>query len=372
MHQLHSRKWNIKKLLTIIGSIVPVMSATAAIPIVSIFLVTIFSGCADKNATIRSEEFIKTFSLSWKKNLPPPAGSAVSDGTNVYVNADKKILSLQLKNGKENWFYNPSNTIEAPPHLHKGMIIAADTGGTVYCLTSDGSLFWTFQTMDKITGAPCSAGDFILLCSYDFNLYCINSSGELVWKYKTDNYINGSAVYKDGFIYIAGCDGVLHILDRNGCAVRKIPADTYIAASPAADNNCIYAGNYAGVFFCFSAQDGSELWKYSTEQPFLAAPVIGSAHVYAPSQDGHLYAFDRKNGEIRYRFDSGAPLDSSPLCIGESVVFGNEEGMLFFLDKTGQIIWSYNTGGPVRTPVFSRGKLLVTSGHGVLRVFTAE
>ena len=69
------------------------------------------------------------------------------------------------------------------------------------------------------------------------------------------------------------------------------------------------------------------------ESPIVCQPAVTAKTIYITSLDKHLYAADRKSGEILWRYDSGAPVRTSPVVRDRVVYVINDKGRMIALDE---------------------------------------
>ena len=135
------------------------------------------------------------------------------------------------------------------------------------------------------------------------------------------------------------------------------------------DGRLYTMGNTEGAdtIYCFDAETGAEVWKYSYpctaggdsfEGP-ASTPTVDGKSVYTLSHEGDLYCFDSGSGEVIWSkdllkdFEAKRPAyqyASSPLILGNMLVL--EVGITLALDKsTGELIWkTKDYGGGYSSP----------------------
>ena len=99
---------------------------------------------------------------------------------------------------------------------------------------------------------------------------------------------------------------------------------------------------------------------------------------YVGSGDGHLYALDQRSGEQKWAFPQSCMPAHSAAC-GEngirsspavdpadgSIAFGSYDGRVYKVDRTGRLLWSFATGGPIYSPasIDANGSVYVGTRH---------
>lgn len=90
---------------------------------------------------------------------------------------------------------------------------------------------------------------------------------------------------------------------------------------------------------------GRVFWTFHTENAIITCPAVADDNViYLGSDDGKVYALD-PSGNLKWSYDTGGIVRSSPSISGNGIVFGTSSGSWIFLDRSGQKVWEANHGG---------------------------
>ncbi|MDD2599747.1 MAG: PQQ-binding-like beta-propeller repeat protein [Kiritimatiellae bacterium] len=85
---------------------------------------------------------------------------------------------------------------------------------------------------------------------------------------------------------------------------------------------------------------------------------------YGSSADDTIYCINAKTGDLIWKFVTGAPVRIPPAISGNSLFAGSDDGNLYCLDlDTGKQLWKY-TGGPIET---LRARMLIGNGRMISR-----
>ena len=114
---------------------------------------------------------------------------------------------------------------------------------------------------------------------------------------------------------------------------------------------------HSDIVFCFDAETGKEIWKYSYPQPLdpkyyeggsLATPTLNAGKVYTISKDGKVFCLDAKTGKVIWQKNLSKDLSikrttwghsGSPVIIDNMVIY-NAGSMGVALNKNdGDLIW---------------------------------
>ncbi|MFW6072120.1 MAG: PQQ-binding-like beta-propeller repeat protein, partial [Thermoplasmatota archaeon] len=99
-----------------------------------------------------------------------------------------------------------------------------------------------------------------------------------------------------------------------------------------------------------SGNDGTEKWRFKTNDSIRASPSIGNnGTIYFGSVDNNLYAIN-SNGTEKWSFKTGDNIRSSP-AIGDdgTIYFGSNDNNLYALNPDGTEKWNFTTEGFVQS-----------------------
>ncbi len=141
-----------------------------------------------------------------------------------------------------------------------------------------------------------------------------------------------------------------------------------------AEDGTIYAGGDNGWFFALDPADGSTKWKVELSTSLIdSSPAVGKdGTIYVGCNDESLYAVDAVTHGIRWSFPTEGTIHSSPVVTSSNVILvGSNDGFLYALNgnsPTGEMIWSYDTGGMVDfcSPAIGLDGRIYMAGGGTL------
>ncbi|MFC6756212.1 MULTISPECIES: PQQ-binding-like beta-propeller repeat protein [Haloarcula] len=183
--------------------------------------------------------------------FPTPA---VADGT-VYVGG-RTLQALDAETGEERWAASPQATVTAPPTVVDDTVVVGGEDTLRAYARSDGTEQWAAEVTGysanggaTVTHSPAVAGDQVhVVAAWGLSAYDLET-GER--RYTTETGLDGTPVVADGHLYVPGL----------------------------------------GELACFSTADGSEVWRYGTDQSSGAgnrAPAVVDGVAYFPAEK--LYA----------------------------------------------------------------------------------
>jgi outer membrane protein assembly factor BamB/predicted phosphodiesterase len=143
-----------------------------------------------------------------------------------------------------------------------------------------------------------------------------------------------------------------------------------VFSSPAANGNLVVFGSADGFVYCLNASNGKLRWKYKTGSAVLGSPLIDQGKVYIGGSDGHFRSIDSNTGKLLWSYAGlKGPVVSTPVTYEDMIVYGAWDTNLYALNKkSGDLIWKWNNGSPVRnyspascTPVIHDGVIYIVA-----------
>jgi outer membrane protein assembly factor BamB len=245
-----------------------------------------------------------------------------------------------------------------------GGIFLGDLFGTIYSISTNCTLAWTYPT-----GAPGATPNAVGL---DGNVYAvqsggplfaINSNGVLLWTFApTGGMSNASlAIDQDGTIYGGSQCGVFYALNPNGSVKwhydgfqKDCPGSYNPIISPAVAGAAvggvptIYSG-VPGVLFALTSS-GSLLWQSTI---YTGTPAVApNGNIYVVSPEGqNIYALNSA-GALQWQVPAQASSSgttanfSLPAIAPDSSLYVGTAGLgLWRIDSSGTIQWQATPNG---------------------------
>lgn len=147
----------------------------------------------------------------------------------------------------------------------------------------------------------------------------------------------------------------------------RFPAETnnnttFYAGPVLTSDNQLIAGSYNHSLYSINPANGSQNWVFAgAKSRYIGSPLAGPDAIYAPNSDNSLYALDY-SGNLLWSFKTGGPLWATPVSDPDcSCLFvPSMDHFLYSIDaKTGLQQWkSEDLGGSlVGTPAYVDGFL---------------
>ncbi len=205
------------------------------------------------------------------------------------------------------------------PRLDRGRLYIADAEGLLQSLdASDGTLQWSVETQQPLSGGPGSGEGLVLVGTSD---------GELI-------------AYSE----------------ENGEERWRAPVSSEVLSVPAVALGVAVVQTIDGKLFGFNAADGKQAWMYSRTVPVLtlhgtSSPVINGNRVISGFAGGKLVALNIENGELLWETSVTTPsgrselermvdIDGDPLINNGGVFVGTYQGEVAAVSEfSGQVAW---------------------------------
>ncbi|MCA9035867.1 MAG: PQQ-binding-like beta-propeller repeat protein [Planctomycetaceae bacterium] len=171
------------------------------------------------------------------------------------------MKALDLKTGKEVW------SRDMPKGLVWSSPIVANVAGREQLLLSG---FEKFSAYDPNNGQPL------------WSVPCLTHAtcGTAIWD---NNVAFASGGYPKAETVAVAADGSGRILWKNNVKCYE--------QSMLISDGYVYAFNDQGIFFCWEAATGREMWKSRQRGPVSASPVLVDGLIYASNELGTTYVF---------------------------------------------------------------------------------
>jgi len=314
------------------------------------------------------------------------------------------------------------NLWSSPIVIGGNVYIASRDGNVSKLNASDGSVIspWPVKPGGEIRSSPAYYEGMVFVGSFDGYVYALNaSSGETIWTSERFGGIESSPVVSDGVLFIGTQDNYIHALYVNGTE-KWVSGDTGgdVTSSPAVVGDMVFVGTDGKNVTALNKTDGRRMWRNATGDYIRSSPTVAYGTVFVGSDDGYVYALNMTNGNIRWKRKIGSSIRSSPAIADNMIFIGSDDGNLYALNATtnnpdgkeiwktpigfirwsspavaegkifigttdgkiyalyeesGDIIWNYQTGGPVdSSPAVLNDTLYVSSKNGSIYAFRSQ
>ncbi|MFZ0829524.1 MAG: PQQ-binding-like beta-propeller repeat protein [Thermoplasmata archaeon] len=187
----------------------------------------------------------------------------------------------------------------------------------------------------------------------------VNPGGENwlleAWHFELGAKVNGSVVIANQVAYVSDRLGDMLAIDvTNGGLIWNwsVPSGAALYGAPSVDPSLglVFVGANDGSLYAVSTATGTLVWSHSVGGN-LTSPVFFGGEVYVTSNTGRVAALSEAAGVLSWSITLSSPifpaatLDPMPHVL----VVGEQNGDLVALNtSSGNVIWTYATGGPIR------------------------
>ena len=208
-----------------------------------------------------------------------------------------------------------------------------------------------------------------------------------IWK---NNYYTKKEKKLKPIIYFAQANGKIIAADnlskiyliniKNGRLMKSIESKTGFNSNIKVSNDKFFIVDFENKIRCFSTVDGSELWNFETENPFIKSKkklsliTIGEL-VFFINNLGDLTALNINNGSLFWQtptqsnviYQDAFMLENSDLVFAnDSIYFSNNKNELFSINaRTGTINWKQTVNSSL-TPIIADNYVFSVSNEGFL------
>ncbi len=243
-----------------------------------------------------------------------------------------------------------------------------------------GDTVWKFALRGEpegnrvIYGTPAIANSTLFIGGYEGYLYALSLDGEDVWETMVGDGapIVGSPVVADDTVLVGSSDGCLYAFDTaDGSQRWKFQTEDKVWSTPAAAEGVAYFGSLDHNVYAVRVADGSQVWKFPTEGAVTAKLVVARGRVYVGSFGRSFYAIDAETGTEVWRFNGSRKWYWGGAVATESAILAPcLDGNLYALDiETGELKWTLETQGPIiGSPAVLSNWIAVASLDGKVRL----
>ena len=221
------------------------------------------------------------------------------------------------------------------------------------------------------------------------SIFKINKDMKEVWK--VNHYTKKEKKLKP-IIYFAQADKKIIAADNlskvylinliNGNLIKSIESNTGFNSNIKVSKDRILIVDFDNKIRCFSTKDGSELWNFDTENPFIKSKkklslIIKGELVFFINSIGDLTALNINNGSLFWQtptqsnviYQDAFTLENSDLVFAnDSIYFSNNKNELFSIDaRTGIVNWKQTVNSSL-IPTIIANLVFSVSNEGYLFV----
>lgn len=271
-------------------------------------------------------------------DTPTPPANAGSNGASWVGSATSAGLSEEQL--EEIHFANVWRPVV---NLKIGVEQAWLAGGNVYLTTADGSDDYKLLKIDGETG--------LVRWSFDLPL------GKLEKQPHFYRYPKELRDTNPDELWLVQNDTIYCLDDAEGAENYHIECKFPISTAIASAQDHVFVGSWNKRMYAISKSKRLEEWSHITEAPITASAEVGQLNVFFGSEDNHVYCLNIGGGYQpgkSWAEPTGGKIVSTPLFDSSRVYVGSWDYKVYCFDEyQGFQRWTYPTGAPVVTPLFS-------------------
>jgi outer membrane protein assembly factor BamB len=281
------------------------------------------------------------------------ASPAVANAT-VYLGSDSGfLLALDQKTGKVRWqFEVDKGTVYCGPNLNcvrssptvlkDGSVVFGSYNGMVYKLSADGKLVWKYKAGGEIYAPITVDSDGTLFTgAFDAYTYALNPDGTLKWKFQGSGQMNGAPAIGEGEFsdYLVTGDG-----EGGNC----LPMPGLTGFSRRMRENKEFPPSQGTCYvYCLDKNTGKLRWKVSLGQPANGAPTIVGGTVFVGSWNQKVMSLSLATGDVDWSYESGGTIESHTAYLGGMLYVSTEDSkaVVALNASTGAQVWKFTGAG---------------------------
>lgn len=334
-------------------------------------------------AGVASSPLPNKLKQKWKITSPDGfASTAAIVGGHVFVGTlSGELLCLKRDTGEKVWSYRTIEDVkpnsfspgfQSSPTVTAGGVFAGDEDGIFHAVDRNtGQKKWTYKTDSQIIASANVVGDKLIFGSYDSFLYCLKTDGTEAWKFQTQDRVNGSPAIAGKHTFVTGCDQHMRVINiETGEQVTDMPLERFLIASPAVAGDLLFVGTHESEVICLDWRKQEIVWRYSDEnreQPYHSSAALTDKFVIVGGQDKQLHCIDRATGKGVWKFVTRGQVNSSPVVVGNRVYVGSKDGYLYEVNLSeGSLSEKFQIGRSISaSPAVGEGCLVIgAEGNG--------
>jgi outer membrane protein assembly factor BamB len=183
---------------------------------------------------------------------------------------------------------------------------------------------------------------------------------------------------EDGHIYVADKNGVFSLNSTNGSLLWSYPekasASQLYFGQPALIGDMVVAGAYDNKLYAINTTNGNERWVFDKASgKYISGILVIDDTIYAPNGDSTLYVLDA-SGNMQWSFVTGGELWATPAYDDENLYIPSMDHFMYAVSlQTGNQIWATELdGASIFSPVLVEGTLYLGTIDGSLYAVDAQ
>lgn len=164
---------------------------------------------------------------------------------NIVVGNDKgEIIFINAGTGEILFRKKFESMFDTGIMISRNNIFVGDHNGNLFCLNSDGSQKWNFQSGSRITMTPAADDSSIYFGNLKGKLFNLNiSDGSLIWTSIVDGILNITPAVTDNFLIVPDQNKQIHFVNKfTGEITENHSLDGRAKLTPVIKDSTLYIG----------------------------------------------------------------------------------------------------------------------------------
>ena len=199
-------------------------------------------------------------------------------------------------------------------------------------------------------------------------VYCLDvMDREVLWEFKTkENFKSRIYPGKESF-YIIDNDNRLFCVSLEGKLLWNVQINGRITSDIKEYGDHVYLGTAAGAFFAYDRSSGERRWRFKAEKGIHSHPAVNAGLVLFGCDDQKIYGLDHK-GNLRFTLECEGKIRSYLLIEGNLLYFSTQDEHFYCYDiNKRKRKWKIKCGAQVRSPIlYDKKKLFFVAWDSVL------